>query len=135
MDVVRSDAVLGAFPEIRKDLHKPVTEGGTGERIVIVLPGGTAGTQFQLGFPRICIFVPMLTVRNDDGTEYGVPDNVRLGELEDVCNAKFGMLTVGKAGDEVYTCIRDEITQDSDYSTWSVILNVRLRFEVINTGI
>jgi hypothetical protein len=130
---VKSDAVLGAIPEIRKDRHEPVTEGRVHERIVIVVPGGYGNGQFQRCYPRICIYVPRLTVRKGDKTKYYAPDGVRLKELERACIEMFRSGAYGVHGGASCLYRLDEITYEDDPATWSDFLNVRLRFEVVNT--
>jgi hypothetical protein len=130
---VKSNAMLGAIPEIKKDRHAPVVEGNVHERIVIVIPGGSDNGQFQRCYPRICIYVPYLTVSKGDKTKYYAPDGVRLTELENVCIGMFRSGVYGTHGAEAYIYRLDELIQEDDPETWSNYLNVRLKFEVVNT--
>jgi hypothetical protein len=133
VQAVKSNAILGAFPEIKKDGHEPVAEGNVHERIVIVIPGGSNNGQLQRCYPRICIYVPYLTVEKGNKTKYYAPDCVRLTELENVCIGMFRSGVYGTHGAEVYIYRLDELIQEDDPGTWSNYLNVRLKFEVVNT--
>jgi hypothetical protein len=130
---VKSNAVLGAFPEIKKDRHEPVTEGKVRERIVIMIPGGSGNGQFQRCYPRICVYVPRQTVRKEDKTKYYESNGKRLTELENVCIGMFRSGVYGVHGAETYIYRLDELILEDDPETWSDFLNVRLKFEVINT--
>jgi hypothetical protein len=130
---VKSNAILGAIPEIKKGKHEPVVEGRVHERIVIVIPGGSNNGQFQRCYPRICIYVPYQTVRKGNKTKYYAPNDVRLTELENVCIGMFRSGVYGVNGAEAYIYRLDELVQEDDPETWSDFLNVRLKFEVINT--
>ena len=129
--VVMSDPVLSLIPEIEKDRHSPVEEGNVAERIVIVLPGGVDNGQFSRSFPRICIYVPYIEYVKADNTKYYKPNNKKLSEYGNYCIDKF------RSGEYVkeHCCIYklDTITTEDDPETWSSVLNVRLRFEVVNT--
>ncbi|MDR2765430.1 MAG: hypothetical protein LBB90_10435 [Tannerella sp.] len=130
---VKSNAILGAIPEIRKNRHEPVTEGNVHERIVIVIPGGSKNGQFQRCYPRICIYVPYRTVKKGNKTKYYAPDEERLRELENVCIGMFRSSTYGVHGTETFLYGEDVTVVEDDPETWSNFLNVRLKFEVINT--
>ena len=130
---LHSHPVLGQIPEIRKDVHAPVKEGAVGERIVVVIPGGAGNGQMSRCYPRICVYVPDRQVTAQGKSKYYVPDNERLAELEEVCMASFRSSVYGKTGEEVYTYTLDTVTQEADAETWSNFLNVRLKFEVVNT--
>ncbi|MDR2138548.1 MAG: hypothetical protein LBP50_03240 [Tannerella sp.] len=130
---VKADAVLGAIPEIVKDVHAPVTEGSVGERIVIVVPGGADNGQFQRCYPRVCVYVPYRTNVRGDGTKYYAPDHARLTALGNVCIELFRSGTCVTDGAERCLYKMEDMTEEDDPETWSNFLNVRLRFEVINT--
>ncbi|MDR0573855.1 MAG: hypothetical protein LBG96_07500 [Tannerella sp.] len=133
ISAVRSDAVLGAIPEITKDRHAPVKEGSVAERIVIVIPGGSGNGAFQRCHPRICVYVPYQRVRKADKTGYYAPDAGRLRELEIACIGMFRSSTYVVCGQESCLYRLDGITEEDDSETWSNFLNVRLNFEVVNT--
>jgi hypothetical protein len=130
---VKANPVLGLIPEIVKDTHAPVTEGSATERIVIVVPGGADNGQFERAYSRVCIYIPDVKFTKGDGPKYYVPNNGRLTELENACIAMFRSGIYGKSGEEVYIYKLDTITQESDPETWSSFLNVRIKFEVVNT--
>jgi hypothetical protein len=133
VQVVKSNAILGAFPEIRKDRHEPVIEGKVHERIVITIPGGSDSGQFQRCYPRVCVYVPYSTNWKGNKTKYYAPDEKRLTELENVCIGMFRSGVYGTHGAETYIYCLDELILEDDPETWSDFLNVRLKFEVINT--
>ena len=129
--VVMNDPILSLIPEIEIDNHSPVKEGAVTERIVVVLPGGIDNGQFSRSFPRICIYVPYINYVNDSNMEYYTPNGKRLTELQNHCIAKFRS---GEYVQEHYCLYRlDTITTEDDPETWSSIINVRLRFETVNT--
>jgi hypothetical protein len=129
----RTSSVLSGISLIKKNRHAPVSENTVAEMIVVVIPGGMTGTQFQLGYPRVCVYVPWLKIVRNDGTEWYDMDDKRCGEIEDALHGLFKTLTVGTVGQEEYNYILDDITRDEDETTWSTIVGVRIRFEVINT--
>ena len=137
-EVVKSDPVLGVIPEIAKDVHAPVKEGYVRERIVIVLPGGVDNGQFSRSFPRVCIYVPDLkqvdgvSAGSTTGTYYR-PDGARLKSLENHCIDRFRSSVYGSRNGNVYLFAIDETTTEDDPETWSHFLNIRLRFEAVNT--
>lgn len=130
---MKENPVFGDISEIVKDNHAPVYEGNVKERIVIVLPGGVDNGQLSRSFPRICIYVPYVSFVNPDKTKYNRPDNARLTILEDECMQVFRSEVYGEFEGEVYIYKMEDITQEDDPDTWSNFLNVRIRFEVVNT--
>jgi len=130
--IVKNDPVLGVIAEIVKDKHAPVKEDDVKERIVIVIPGGTDNGQFSRSYPRICIYIPDVKVPIGNSNFYK-PDNNRLTELENHCEEKFRSSIYHKHGEEVCIFVKDTITMEEDAETYSHFLNVRLRFEVVNT--
>jgi len=133
LKVVKSDPIFGAFPEIKKNKHRPVTKETVKERIVIVLPGGTDNGPLERSYPRICIYIPDVEITDTDKTKYDTPDEGRLTELENHCQSKFSSLIYGEFGDERYFYKLEDIVTEEDSETWSHFLNVRLKFEVVNT--
>ena len=129
LDIVKNDAFLGQIPEIVKDKHAPVKEGQVGERIVLVIPGGVDNGQLSKSFPRVCIYVPDVYWENS----HYRPDTGRLTELENYCISQYRSSIYGKYNDDVYLFGIDTVTTEEDSETWSHVLNVRLRFDVVNT--
>jgi hypothetical protein len=129
---VKADPVFGMIAEIEKDEHAPVTETGVAERIVVVLPGGMDSGPMSRSFPRICIYIPDDKI-SKDGRTYYKPRGKRLNALENECLRAFRSGVYGTYGEEVYIYKLEDIVQESDPATWSHFLNVRLRFEVVNT--
>ena len=138
-EVVKSDPVLGVIPEIAKDVHAPVKEGSAGERVVIVLPGGVDNGQFSRSFPRVCIYVPdcvsagSTTLAGSTTGTYYRPDGARLKAIENHCIERFRSSVYGSRNGNVYLFGIDEIETEDDPETWSHFLNMRLRFETVNT--
>ncbi len=130
---VKNNPVFGSIAEIVKDNHAPVENGSVGERIVVVLPGSVDNGQFSRSFPRICIYVPYVSFVKPDKTKYYRPDNARLTEIEEECVKVFRSGVYGEHGDEVYVYKLEDITQEDDPDTWSNFINVKIRFEVVNT--
>ena len=129
--VIMNDPVLSLIPEIEIDKHAPVKEGAVTERIVVVLPGGIDNGQLSRSFPRICIYVPYINYVKDSNMEYYTPNRKRLTALQNHCIGKF------RSGEYVkeHCCLYelDTVTTEDEPDTWSSIVNVRLRFEVVNT--
>ena len=132
VEVAKNDPILGIIPEIKKDEHAPVKEGSVKERVVIVLPGGVDNGQLSKSFPRMCIYVPDLK-EVDGKTTYYKPNGIRLAEIERHCTERFRSAVYGNHNGEVYLFGIDDINTENDPETWSTFLNVRLRFEVVNT--
>jgi hypothetical protein len=130
---VKAHPVLGLIPEIAKDVHEPVEEGSVKERIVIVIPGGVDNEQVARAFPRICIYVPDIQRTASNGSKYYTKDSQRLTELERECINAYRSSVYGKLSEDAYTYVFDTVTQERDHETWSSFLNVRLRFEIVNT--
>lgn len=130
---IKENAVLGQINEIVPDKHSPVTEGSVAERIVVVVPGGIDNGQMSRSFPRVCVYVPDITFTKEDGTRYNRPNGERLMNLENECINAFRSGIYGRTDEDVYIYRIEEITQESDPGTWSHYINMRLRFEVINT--
>lgn len=130
---VKANAVFGSISEIVKDKHAPVIEGSVNERIVVVIPGGVDNGQLSRSYPRICIYVPFVSFTSKDKTKYYRPDNARITELERECVKTFRSMIYGVFGDETYVYKIEEITIEDDDETFSNFLNVRLKFEVVNT--
>ncbi|MDR3142698.1 MAG: hypothetical protein LBU37_13380 [Tannerellaceae bacterium] len=130
---VKANPALGMIAEIEKDGHAPVTETSVAERIVIVLPGGMDNGPISRAFPRICVYVPDDKINRPKGSRYYKPGGKRLNQLENECIRAFRSGVYGTYGEEVYTYKLEDIVQESDPDTWSHFLNVRLRFEAVNT--
>lgn len=133
ISALKSDPVFGMIHHITKDVHARVKEGNVPERIVVVIPGGSDNGEFQRSFPRICVYVPYIKFKADKSNYY-VPDNKRLAELEKQSIKAFRSAVYGKLNDEdVFLYAIEDIVQEDDPETWSNFLNIRLRFEVVNT--
>ena len=130
-EVVTNDPVLSQINEIDTDEHSPVIEGEVPERIVIVLPGGIDNGQISRSFPRICICIPKIKCVKSDNTWYYRRHGKRLKKLSRYCIDQFRSGVYVKEHCCIYTL--DTITTEDEPETWSSILNVRLRFEVVNT--
>lgn len=130
---VKSNPVFGAISEIVKDKHAPVIENNVPERIVIVVPGGADNGQLSRSYPRICIYIPYIKFISEDGSSYYRPDSKRITELEKECVNAFRSMIYGRSGDEVYVYKLEDIVIEEDDETFSNFLNVRLKFEVVNT--
>lgn len=130
---VKSNAVFGTISEIVKDMHSPVEEGKVHERVVVVVPGGADNGQLSRSYPRICIYVPYIKFTSESGMKYYLPDNARITELERECVDMFRGLMYGKFGDKSFVYKLEDIVIESDEETFSNFLNVRLKFEVVNT--
>lgn len=133
IEFIKNDPVLSVFPEIVKDVHKPVKEDNVKERIVVVLPGGVDNGQLSRSYPRICLYVPDVKFKNQDKSVYYRPDNKRLTELEDYCIELFRSGIYGKIDERVYIFNYEDILMESDPDTWSHFLNIRLKFHTVNT--
>lgn len=130
---VRSNPTFGEISEIVKDKHSPVKEGSVPERIVIVVPGGVDNGQLSRSYPRVCIYVPFMRFTKSDGTSYYRPDSSRIAELENECVRAFRSIVYGEFGEERYVYKLEDIVIEEDEETFSNFLNVRLKFEVVNT--
>jgi hypothetical protein len=130
---VKAHPVLGLILEISKDVHSPVKEGEVHERVVIIVPGGVDNEQIARAYPRVCFYVPDREYVTGKGAKYYKPDGIRLGGIGSECTNSFRSITYGKLGEDVYTYVLDTVTQESDPETWSSFLNVRLKFEIVNT--
>lgn len=128
---VRANTVFGKIAEIVKDKHAPVSEGSVPERIVIVIPGGVDNGQLSRSYPRVCIYVPY--VKFSDKTIYYRPNSLRITELEKECVNAFRSGTFGVVGDDNYIYKIEDIVIEDDPDTFSNFLNVRLKFENVNT--
>jgi hypothetical protein len=129
---VKANAVFASTGEIVKNEHSPVTEGDVNERIVIVLPGGCDNGQMQRSYPRVCIYVPK-TKCVKKGITYYRESGGRIKELERECINMFRSGVYGETDGESYIYKLEEMTTEDDPETWSNFLNVKLKFEVVNT--
>lgn len=127
---LKANEIFGQIQTV-KDVHDPVFEGKVSERIVVVIPGGADNGQLERAFPRVCIYVPKIKFTSN--TTYYRPDNARLTSLENECMRAFRSGIYGKFEEEVYVYKLEDIEMEDDPETWSNFLNVRLRFEVVNT--
>jgi len=130
---IKLNPVFGEISEIVKDKHAPVRENDVPERIVIVVPGGADNGQLSRSYPRICIYVPYISFTKEDGLTYSRPDGARITELENECIRAFRSTVYGKSGIETYIYKLEDIVIEEDGETFSNFLNVRLKFEVVNT--
>jgi len=124
----KNDPVLGLIPEIVKDEHAPVVKDKVKERIVIVLPGGTDNGQLSRSFPRMCIYVPCIK----EGDMY-LTNGIRQKALQQHCISKYRSSVYVEHEGNVCLYAIDTITTEHDPETWSNIINVRFRFETVNT--
>lgn len=130
---VKPMPVLGDISEIVKDKHAPVIEGNVSERIVVVVPGGADNGQLSRSYPRICIYVPFVKFTKEDGAMYYRPNSKRITELENECIRGFRGILYGKFNEKSYVYKLEDIVIEEDEETFSNFLNVRLKFEVVNT--
>lgn len=128
---IKKSGSFSLITEIVKDKHAPVKEGFVNERIVIVIPGGADNGQLSRSYPRICIYVPY--VKFTDVDTYYRPNSLRLTELENRCIKLFRSGTYGVIDDSSYLYKLEDIVIEDDPETFSNFLNVRLKFEVVNT--
>lgn len=128
---VKSNNVFNRIADIVKDKFRPVIENNVTERIVIVIPGGVDNGQLSRSYPRICIYVPY--VKFTESTTYYRPNSARITELEKECVKAFRSGIYGETDSDRYIYKMEDIVIEDDPETFSNFLNVRLKFESVNT--
>ena len=114
-------------------MHLPVSEASNRERVVIV-SNASDNAPWQKAYLRICVYVPDLREPDKAGviTTHCEPDTLRLKELESITASAFSKATYGRYSGHDYTFRIEDINEESDPTTWSHLLNVRIKFTILN---